>query len=204
MQLPIVENLIQFVLIWIAFNCIKIITRNTFIFWTSDQRTPNTVHLPQIFGVWSWVRTTGNSANTDSIDQTSDESQTLVTNKYNHYKKHHHFMDQWTMSSEHSACLPQTYVGWLCCSYIVDLALNSLFFADFYSLRAHINCWEHDTLLKDLTTKNFSRSTIKEPTQPHSMLKLILCGHFLGSKMKLQKSNNLKSCLSDYRSIRWS
>ena len=40
------------------------------------------------------------------------------------------------------------------------LALNSLFFADFYSLRARINCWEHDTLLKDLTTKNFSRSTI--------------------------------------------
>ena len=105
------------------------------------------------------------------------------------------------MSPEHSACLPQTYVGWLCCSYIVDLALNSLFFADFYSLRARINCWEHDTLLKDLTTKNFSRSTIKEPTQPHSMLKSILSRHFLGSKIKLQKSS-LKSCLSNCRSFR--
>ena len=133
--------MIHFVLIWIAVNCIIIITRNAFIFWTSEQRTPNTVHLPQ------------------------------------------------------------TYVGWLCCSYIVDLALNSLFFADFYSLRARINCWEHDTLLKDLTTKNFSRSTIKEPTQPHSMLKSILSRHFLGSKIKLQKSS-LKSCLSDCRSFR--
>ena len=40
------------------------------------------------------------------------------------------------------------------------LALNSLFFADFYSLRARITYWEHDTLLKDLITKNFSQSTL--------------------------------------------
>ena len=91
------------------------------------------------------------------------------------------------MSSEHSA--PTTDLCRMAVLLIVDLALNSLFFADFYSLRARINCWEHDTLLKDLTTKNFSRSTIKEPTQPHSMLKLVLRGHFLGSKMKLQKSS---------------
>ena len=96
--------------------------------------------------------------------------------------------------------LPQTYVGWLLL-LIVDLALNSLFFADFYSLRARINCWEHDTLLKDLTTKNFSRSTIKEPTQPHSRLELILSGHFLGSKMKVQKLS-LKSHLSNCKSFR--
>ena len=91
------------------------------------------------------------------------------------------------MYSEYSA--PTTDLCRMAVLLIVDLALNSLFFADFYSLRARINCWEHDTLLKDLTTKNFSRSTIKEPTQPHSMLKLVLRGHFLGRKMKLQKSS---------------
>ena len=86
-------------------------------------------------------------------------------------------------------CAPTTDLCRMAVLLIVDLALNSLFFADFYSLRARINCWEHDTLLKDLTTKNFSRSTIKEPTQPHCVLELILRGHFLGSKMKLQKSS---------------
>ena len=103
------------------------------------------------------------------------------------------------MSSEHSA--PTTDLCRMAVLLIVDLALNSLFFADFYSLRARINCWEHDTLLKDLTTKNFSRSTIKEPTQPHSRLELILSGHFLGSKMKVQKSS-LKSHLSNCKSFR--
>ena len=62
MLLPIVENLIQFVLIWIAFNCIKIITRNTFIFWTSavinELRTQCIYHRSLGCGVGSGPRGT--------------------------------------------------------------------------------------------------------------------------------------------------
>ena len=49
--------------------------------------------LKKPFGVWRWVSTTGNSANTNLIGQTSDENHILVTNKNVFVKKTLYFFN---------------------------------------------------------------------------------------------------------------